>query len=509
MSELTEYKKVAVKRFPRLSQRATAETRYWRKFKFPITVKEYGAISSISFCNAKPHDFAISSSTRVQVFAANTNKVKKTVSRFKDVAHSPHIRDDGKLMVAGDDSGLVQIFSMSSREVFRQFSTHIRPVRWTRFASFTGVVTGSDDMTVRGFDIPSGEETFCLKGHSDYVRCGAVNPASNDLVLSGSYDHTVKLWDTRTSECSMTMDHGAPVEDVLMFPGGGMVVSCGGNTIKVWDMLMGGRMVHSFSNHQKTVTSLGFDGSSNRLLSGSLDHHVKIYDVKNYKVVHSIKYSAPVMSLAMSPEDTHLVVGMADGTLSIRHKPNKSITNKGLAGDKAKKAPRGGTQQYFKRGQDTKASEDDFRVEVRRKKGLAEYDVFMKKFQYGLALDAALVHGRPVIIVSLIEELAHRDGLKIAISGRDEAALTPLLVFLLKHVNNPRYSSLLIEVTNMVLDVYARVLGKSQAIDELVLKLRNKVHQELEFQKRLMELSGAFELILAGGDAESRAAKAV
>eukprot|EP01134_Creolimax_fragrantissima_P004839 CFRG4839T1 len=467
---ITEYKKVTVKRFPQLSQRATAETRYWRKFKFPITVKEYGAVSSISFCAAKPHDFAISSSTRVQVFASNTNKVKKTIARFKDVAYSPHIRDDGKLMVAG-------------------------------------IVTGSDDTTVRGFDIPSGEEQFCLKGHTDYVRSGAINPASKDLVLSGSYDHAVKLWDTRTSECAITMDHGAPVEDVLMFPGGGMAVSCGGNNIKVWDLLMGGRLVHSFSNHQKTVTSLGFDGSSNRLLSGSLDHHVKIYDVKNYKVVHSIKYSAPVMSLAMSPEDTHLAVGMADGTLSIRHKPNKAVVNSGLAfGSKnAKAVPRGGTMQYFQRGKNTTAGEDDFRVEIRRKKRLAEYDVYMKRFQYGNALDSALANGRPVIVVSLIEELAHRDGLKIAVSGRDEVALTPLLQFLVKNVANPRYSSLLLEVTNMVLDVYVQVLGKSQAIDELVLKLGNKVSIELEFQKKMMELSGALELIMSGAEAEAPA----
>jgi hypothetical protein len=27
--------------------------------------------------------------------------------------------------------------------------------------------------------------------HTDYVRCGAVHPASNDTFVSGSYDHTV------------------------------------------------------------------------------------------------------------------------------------------------------------------------------------------------------------------------------------------------------------------------------------------------------------------------------
>jgi U3 small nucleolar RNA-associated protein 15 len=38
-----------------------------------------------------------------------------------------------------------------------------------------------------------------LEGHTDYVRCGATSPASGDLWATGAYDHTVQLWDFRTS----------------------------------------------------------------------------------------------------------------------------------------------------------------------------------------------------------------------------------------------------------------------------------------------------------------------
>jgi U3 small nucleolar RNA-associated protein 15 len=53
---------------------------------------------------------------------------------------------------------------------------------------------------------------------------------------------------------------------------------------QIWDLLAGGRLLHSFSNHQKAITCLAFDGEGKRLLSGSIDHHVKIYNVTNYKV---------------------------------------------------------------------------------------------------------------------------------------------------------------------------------------------------------------------------------
>ena len=51
-------------------------------------------------------------------------------------------------------------------------------------------------------------------------------------------------------------------------------LSLGSNIIKVWDILGGGRLLAGFSNHQKTITSICFDGEYRRLLSGSLDRYV-------------------------------------------------------------------------------------------------------------------------------------------------------------------------------------------------------------------------------------------
>ena len=53
------------------------------------------------------------------------------------------------------------------------------------------------------------------------------------------------------------------------------------DTIKVWDLLsQSPRPLHAFANHAKTITSLATDPEGGRLLSASLDGHVKIYDVQ-------------------------------------------------------------------------------------------------------------------------------------------------------------------------------------------------------------------------------------
>lgn len=120
----------------------------------------------------------------------------------------------------------------------------------------------------------------------------------------------------------MTLDHGRPVSAVLALPGGAAIASAGGNVITIWDVLAGGKLVHTFSNHQKvaspcipavvlvlidtpalvlqSITALCLDGTGTRLLSASLDCHVKVYDLQSYDVVFGVKYPAPILSLAIA-----------------------------------------------------------------------------------------------------------------------------------------------------------------------------------------------------------------
>lgn len=61
----------------------------------------------------------------------------------------------------------------------------------------------------------------------DYVRAGAISPVSADIILSGGYDNTVRMYDTRINASVFTVDHGAPVESVLFLPTGGVFLSAG------------------------------------------------------------------------------------------------------------------------------------------------------------------------------------------------------------------------------------------------------------------------------------------
>ena len=56
-------------------------------------------------------------------------------------------------------------------------------------------------------------------------------------MVTSSEDGTVKIWDTKTAGVQRNYTHGSPVNDVVIHPNQGELISCdrGGN-IRVWDL---------------------------------------------------------------------------------------------------------------------------------------------------------------------------------------------------------------------------------------------------------------------------------
>jgi len=58
------------------------------------------------------------------------------------------------------------------------------------------------------------------------------------------------------------------------------------------------------------------------------------------------------------------------------------------------------------------------------------------------------------VVVGVVEELVQRNGLRIALNGRDQQTLQPLVAFLARQITRPPYAGVLIGVANLLLDMY-------------------------------------------------------
>lgn len=62
----------------------------------------------------------------------------------------------------------------------------------------------------------------------------------------------------------------------------------------------------------------------------------------------------------------------------------------------------------------------------------------------------------PAVTFSLIQELIARDGLRSALSGRDDVLLEPILRYLIKYVADPRFGQTVCDVAAFLIGQYNR-----------------------------------------------------
>ncbi|EGW14097.1 U3 small nucleolar RNA-associated protein 15-like [Cricetulus griseus] len=148
----------------------------------PVQIKEFGAVSKVDFSPQPPYNYAVTASSRIHIYGRYSQEPIKTFSRFKDTAYCATFRQDGQLLVAGSEDGVVQLFDISGRAPLRQFEGHTKAVHTVDFtADKYHVVSGADDYTVKLWDIPNSKEIQTFREHSDYDDIMINRPAKKHL----------------------------------------------------------------------------------------------------------------------------------------------------------------------------------------------------------------------------------------------------------------------------------------------------------------------------------------
>lgn len=444
----------------------------------------------------------VTCSVRVQIYNLVTKLVVKNLSRFQKTAYGATFRQDGRLLAAGDEEGHVKLFDTTSRNILRLFKGHTAPVHRTFFTSDKlQLASFCDDKSIRLWDVANEKVVQTYEdAHSDYIRAGAMHPLASNVFASGGYDGKIHLYDTRAENAvQQTLDHGAPVESMLFLPNGSVLVTAGGNQVRVWDMISGCRLLTTMAQHHKTVTCLRLGSDGRRLFSGGLDRHVKIYDVSTYKTVHTLTYPNAVVSLGVASGDQAVVAGMVDGLVSIRRMTvdSKPSHLKKIRASRSKIAER-------KRptARPNIPIDVDHVVKDRVKgPGLKTYDVQLRQFNHKKALDNAMhlqrMEKQPELVVAVITDLLHRRSLDKALIDRPEHILIKFIDFICAHLSETRFMRPLMNAASTVLDVFERQLVTcSDLLLKSLEKLSRTVQNEIQLTTELIQLKGAMDMLI-------------
>ena len=165
---------------------------------------------------------------------------------------------------------------------------HNRRVYGTAFSpNGQHLITGSEDQTVRLWDIKTGECLQVLSGHDRFVLTVAYVAGKRvgkkllpDLIASGSDDQTIRIWNAFTGECLQVLTgHTGWVQTLAFSPDGTWLASGSTDqTIKLWEMPTGA-CHQTLEGHRKGLESISFSPDGQTLVSGSEDETIKLWHV--------------------------------------------------------------------------------------------------------------------------------------------------------------------------------------------------------------------------------------
>lgn len=146
------------------------------------------------------------------------------------------------------------------------------------------LATGSYDLTIKIWDVDTGKCIRTLKGHTAGIRALQFD---NQKLISGSLDQTIRIWNWRTGECvNAYQAHDAGVI-ALNFVGNVLASGSMDTTVKVWNFE--DKSVFVLHGHTDWVNAVRIDADSRTLFSASDDRTVRLWDLDTRQTIQIFK----------------------------------------------------------------------------------------------------------------------------------------------------------------------------------------------------------------------------
>lgn len=161
------------------------------------------------------------------------------------------------------------------------------------------LATGSYDATIRIWDIETGEVMTTLRGHASGIRTLQFDDTK---LISGSFDKTIKIWNWQTGECLSTLQ--CHTEGVLSVHFDGVTLASGSvdRTVKIFDFNT--KQTFCLRGHTDWVNHVRIDSESRTVFSASDDLTVRLWDLDTKHCIKTFHgHVGQVQQVLLMPHD--------------------------------------------------------------------------------------------------------------------------------------------------------------------------------------------------------------
>ncbi|ORY94058.1 WD40-repeat-containing domain protein [Syncephalastrum racemosum] len=203
--------------------------------------------------------------------------------------------------------------NLETKKTVKMFKGHTGPVTSVALSDDNAILwTGSWDKTIKKWDTKTGECLATLKGHSDFVKTLTV---VGGHLYSGSADTYIRKWDLNThAPIGKWKGHFRTVECIRPDPSGRYLYSASSDrTIRKWDLQNEMKEVAMWEEHDTSVYDLYV--TEDELWSVSADRTARRWNTETGEIDTVIQHPDRVKSVTlMGP---YVVTGSSDDLIRV------------------------------------------------------------------------------------------------------------------------------------------------------------------------------------------------
>jgi small GTP-binding protein len=246
-------------------------------------------------------------------------RLLRSLAGHRYTVNSVAIDPVGLTLASGSDEGTVKLWELHSGNLLHTLEGHRETVFSVAFSPTESILASAGDYgLLKLWEPNSGKLLHALEGHREPVFSVAFDPTGRTLA-SGSADKTVKQWESKNGNLLRTLvGHKNSVGSVAFDPEGRILASGGDDSvIKLWEP-HDGKLLRTLEGHGAAVNSVAFDPAGRTLASGSDDGTVKLWDPHNGKLLRSLEgHTRSVDAVAFSRRVNLLASKGKDQTIGL------------------------------------------------------------------------------------------------------------------------------------------------------------------------------------------------